>query len=141
MKNLFMYSPTTQGFYPKDEQSQIPYVEAGSLPDDLIDISDEDYDAWFNPPEGKYGAWVDGHPVLADLPPIDYEAINNAKREGLISEALATVATITAKLNMGRKLTQAETDKMNKVLDYIDALNELDLSSGETVEWPAKPTV
>lgn len=141
MKNSFIYSPTTQGFYPKDKQAQLPYIEAQSLPDDLIDISNEDYSAWFNPPEGMASAWIDGHPVLVDIPVPDYKEINISKRGDLISEALSSVVVINTKLNMGRALTSAESDKMNKVLDYIDDLNSLDLSISPTVEWPAKPTI
>ncbi|HAV8470283.1 TPA: tail fiber assembly protein, partial [Escherichia coli] len=43
---------------------------------------------------------------------------------------------LQTKLLMGRKLTQEETSKVNKALDYIDALNSLDISKAPNIEWP-----
>lgn len=103
---------------------------------EFIGITWDQYEMLSNPPEGKMGAWVDGQPVLVDIPAPDYEAINTGIRDSLITSALATVAAINTKLNMGRTLTQAEKDKMNKVLDYVDALNALDMTPPE-ISWPA----
>lgn len=63
-----MYSMKTKGFYPADPESQKPYIEAGSLPDDLVEVSDEDYISFFNPPDGFYLVFDDKGPRLEKLP-------------------------------------------------------------------------
>ncbi|WP_282748892.1 tail fiber assembly protein, partial [Hafnia paralvei] len=39
----------------------------------------------------------------------------------------------------GRKLTQAETTRLNAVLDYIDAVTATDTSTAPDVIWPEPP--
>ncbi|AWF23805.1 caudovirales tail fiber assembly family protein (plasmid) [Escherichia coli] len=39
----------------------------------------------------------------------------------------------------GRKLTQAETTRLNAVLDYIDAVTATDTSTAPDINWPAPP--
>lgn len=136
-----MYSSKTQGFYPSDEEGQVPYVEAGSLPDDLTEISDEDYDAWINPPVGKCSAWVEGRPVLIDAPAVNYVLEAETKRQKLLSDAQAATYNINLKLAMGRTLTDKEKVKANAWLDYVDALNDLDLSTAPEIDWPELPAI
>jgi len=136
-----MYSSKTQGFYPSDKEGQMPYIEAGSLPDDLVEISDEDYAAWVNPPDGKCSAWVDGRPVVTVLPSVDYVALARDKRKELEAAASAATYTLSLKLQMGRKLTAAETAKVNAWLDYSDALAATDLSDAPDIKWPPEPTL
>ncbi|EMR6424198.1 tail fiber assembly protein, partial [Escherichia coli] len=38
-----------------------------------------------------------------------------------------------------RKLTQAETTRLNAVLDYIDAVTATDASTAPDINWPAPP--
>ena len=136
-----MYSSKTQGFYPSDEEGQVTYIEAGNLPDDLEEISDDDYAAWVNPPEGKCSAWVDGRPVVVDLPSVNYVALAQDKRNELQAAANAATYTLSLKLQMGRKLTAAETAKVNAWLDYHDALEATDLSDAPDIRWPPEPTL
>jgi len=136
-----MYSSKTQGFYPSDEEGQMPYVEAESLPDDLMEISDDDYAAWVNPPAGKCSAWVEGKPVLIDAPAVNYVQEAETKRQRLLSEAQSATYNINLKLAMGRTLTDKEKVKVNAWLDYVDALNDIDLSTAPDIDWPEQPTV
>ena len=46
---------------------------------------------------------------------------------------------IQLKLQAGRKLTQAETARLNAVLDYIDAVAAIDTSIAPDVIWPELP--
>lgn len=136
---MMMYSSKTQGFYPSDEEEQVPYDESGNLPDDLTEISDEDYSAWVNPPAGKCSAWVKGKPVLIDAPAVNYVQEAEMKRQKLLSEAQAATYTINLKLAMGRTLTDKEKVKVNAWLDYVDALNDIDLSTASDIDWPEQP--
>lgn len=110
----------------------------GFSDDDLTPISREDYDAWFNPPAGKYGAWVDGKPVLVDVPLPDYLTINGNEAQRLKDSAMSSVQVFVTKLNIGRTLTAAEKAKVNAVLDYCDAIDLVDLTVSNP-EWPELP--
>lgn len=59
-----------------------------------------------------------------------------AQRQSLIDAAMASISLIQLKLQAGRKLTQAETTRLNAVLDYIDAVTATDTSTAPEVIWP-----
>lgn len=61
------------------------------------------------------------------------------KRQSLIDAAMASISLIQLKLRAGRKLTQAETTRLNAVLDYIDAVEATDTSTAPDVIWPELP--
>ncbi|MCV9243981.1 tail fiber assembly protein [Escherichia coli] len=48
------------------------------------------------------------------------------KKQSLIDTAMASISLIQLKLQAGRNLTQAETTRLNAVLDYIDAVTATD---------------
>ncbi|MBW0928178.1 tail fiber assembly protein, partial [Shigella sonnei] len=100
------------------------------------------------------GAIKDGYVTLSPLTPYDKwdgekwvtdtEAQHSAaldaaevKRQSLIDAAMASISLIQLKLQAGRKLTQAETTRLNAVLDYIDAVAATDTSTAPDVIWPA----
>ncbi|EFB7474211.1 tail fiber assembly protein [Escherichia coli] len=62
-----------------------------------------------------------------------------AQRQSLIDAAMASISLLQLKLQAGRKLTQAETTRLNAVLDYIDAVMATDTSNAPGVIWPAPP--
>ncbi|MBD3099420.1 tail fiber assembly protein [Escherichia coli] len=62
-----------------------------------------------------------------------------AQRQSLIDAAMASISLIQLKLRAGRKLTQAETTRLNAVLDYIDAVTATDISTAPDVIWPELP--
>ena len=62
-----------------------------------------------------------------------------AQRQSLIDAAMASISLIHLKLQSGRKLTQAETTRLNAVLDYIDAVESIDTSNAPDIEWPVSP--
>ncbi len=64
---------------------------------------------------------------------------NPAQRQSLIDAAMASISLIQLKLQAGRKLTQAETTRLNAVLDYIDAVTATDTSTAPDVIWPELP--
>lgn len=134
-----MYSSSHKGFFPSDLEGKLPYIEAKTLPSDLVEMSDDDYLAWFNPPDGMVGLWIDGKPVLSDMPEIDYVAIAEADRERLLYEAQSATYSINLKLAMGRSLTDSEKVKANAWLDYTDTLNAIDLSTAPNIDWPVTP--
>ncbi|EFD0435497.1 tail fiber assembly protein, partial [Escherichia coli] len=102
------------------------------------------------------GAIKDGYVTLSPLTPYDKwdgekwvtdtEAQHGAaveaaeaQRQSLIDAAMASISLIQLKLQAGRKLTQAETTRLNAVLDYIDAVTATDTSTAPDVIWPELP--
>ncbi|MGS4449957.1 tail fiber assembly protein [Enterobacter roggenkampii] len=124
------------------------YQCAGTWPADGIEISDEDA-SLFNgskEPSGKMVSMVDGLLCWVDRPaPVltkeQLVAAAEAKRQSLIDQAMQSISVIQLKLQAGRKLTVAETEKLNSTLDYIDAVTATDVSTAPDITWPEHPAV
>lgn len=134
------YSPSENIAYPARLMES--YKDAGTLPEDLMEISDEAFQQYFieMPPAGKYrAASEDGSPEWVDIAQPSKDAlisIAEQERQNRIDTALNLIAVIQLKLQAGRKLTTEETASLNNVLDYIDAVNNTDISMAPDIEWP-----
>ncbi|AYN29718.1 phage tail protein [Buttiauxella sp. 3AFRM03] len=60
------------------------------------------------------------------------------ERARLISDAKGKIVVSQTKLVLGRTLTDKQTTSLNMWLDYIDALEELDLTES-SINWPPFP--
>ena len=91
-------------------------------------------------PLTPYDKW-DGEKWVTDTEAQHSAALDAAevKRQSLIDAAMASICLIQLKLRAGRKLTQAETTRLNAVLDYIDAVTATDTSTAPDVIWPELP--
>ncbi|ENP1107851.1 tail fiber assembly protein, partial [Salmonella enterica subsp. enterica serovar 1,4,[5],12:i:-] len=91
-------------------------------------------------PLTPYDKW-DGEKWVMDTEAQHSAAVEaaEAKRQSLIDAAMASISLIQLKLRAGRKLTQAETTRLNAVLDYIDAVEATDTSTAPDVIWPELP--
>lgn len=125
------------GFYSSEFLGTIK--SNGLLMEDLTPISQEDYDSWWNPPEGKYGGWVDGHPVLLDIPPVDYVHLAEIKKSGLRGEADYIIAPLQDAVDVG-DATEQEIYQLNLWKSFRMKLNRVDLSNAPNIDWPEKPT-
>ena len=74
-------------------------------------------------PLTPYDKW-DGEKWVTDTKAQHNAAVEGAElqRQSLIDDAMSSIVLIQLKLQAGRKLTQAETTRLNAVLDYIDAV-------------------
>ena len=74
-------------------------------------------------PLTPYDKW-DGEKWVTDTEAQHSAAVDaaEAQRQSLIDAAMASIGLIQLKLQAGRKLMQAETTRLNAVLDYIDAV-------------------
>lgn len=63
-----------------------------------------------------------------------------ADKRARIDTATSRIVVWQTKLLMGRKLTDAESASLNAWMDYIDALEAVDISSAPAICWPVKPT-
>lgn len=134
-----MYSIKTKGFYPSDKEAQRIYLDVGTLPDDLLVISDEQYADFLNPPDGFYSVFDENGPRTERIPETDYKAAAQRHRDELLDEASLKIAIWQTKLLMGRKLTTDETASLNAWMDYIDAVTAVDTSSAPDIIWPEIP--
>ncbi|MBW4200704.1 tail fiber assembly protein [Enterobacter cloacae subsp. cloacae] len=64
------------------------------------------------------------------------EKAGSTKKE-LIANALSQISVIQLKLQSGRRLSESETEKLNITLDYIDEVENIDISMAPNVQWPS----
>ncbi|WP_313087167.1 tail fiber assembly protein [Atlantibacter hermannii] len=137
----FYYSVTTNGAYPESDIEL--YKASGTWPDDAVLMSAEVFSEFFSelPPAGKVRiAGPDGLPAWADIPqPSKEELINQAEqqKQRRIDDAMQSISVLQLKLQAGRKLTVDETDKLNRTLDYIDAVTGTDTATAPDIIWPS----
>ncbi|MBA7745197.1 tail fiber assembly protein (plasmid) [Enterobacter roggenkampii] len=139
-----VYSPSEHVIY--NATFYEDYKRAGTWPADGIEISDEDAIRFngSNEPTGKMLDYQNGSFCWVDRPAPELTkeqliAIAEGKRESLIDQAMQSISVIQLKLQAGRKLTTAETEKLNNTLDYIDAVTATDTSTAPEVNWPELP--
>ncbi|ENO8555873.1 tail fiber assembly protein [Yersinia enterocolitica] len=137
---MYCFSATTLSFYPK-ELLEI-YADAGTLPADLVEIDDDVYLEFINPPAGKVRvAGKDGLPAWEDIPlPTKEQLIEQteAKKQSLIAEVNTETEMLRAKLALGR-IKDDEKALLNAWLDYLDELEAVDVSTAPDIEWPVAP--
>ncbi|EAB9602730.1 tail fiber assembly protein [Escherichia coli] len=105
---------TAPGDYPENTTTIAP----------LTPYDEWNGEKWVTDTEAQHGAAVDAA---------------EAQRPLLIDTAMASISLIQLKLQAGRKLTQAETIRLNAVLGYIDAVTATDTSTAPDVIWPELP--
>ncbi|HFV9294931.1 TPA: tail fiber assembly protein [Serratia fonticola] len=143
MEYQYFYSKTTGGFYNVAEKNAYE-ASLNGWPVDAVAITEDEYNDLFN---GQATGKViiaddDGKPYLAMQPePTNEQLVAAAEqqRQSLIADAIQSISVIQIKLQAGRKLTVAETAKMNLVLDYIDDVQSVNVSIASNIEWPNKP--
>lgn len=129
-------------FYPYFEKEL--YEQAGSWPAGGVDVDEEIREKFFIYPEGKcIGADGDGYPEWVNLPPPTHEeAVRNAeeKKKQLISSANSYMNSKQwpGKAAIGR-LNGEGLALYNTWLDYLDALEYIDVSGAPDIEWPGIP--
>ncbi|MTD26243.1 tail fiber assembly protein [Erwinia sorbitola] len=65
-----------------------------------------------------------------------------SKQASLIDEATKRIAVWQTKLLMGRKLSDDDSAALNAWMDYIDAVEAIDVSTVDAdmhIAWPAEP--
>lgn len=138
--NNYKFSPKTNSFYP--ESLLELYKEAGTLPDDLLGVSDEVYSIFSGqPPDGKVRGNNDGVPTWVDIPPPTDEeqkadAIN--KKNSLMSIATSRIDPLQDADDLGIA-SDAELLRLKEWKKYRAILNRVDVNSKE-IDWPVIPS-
>ncbi|WP_336795701.1 tail fiber assembly protein [Erwinia aphidicola] len=137
----YFYSAKNNGFYPDVLRDE--YEQAGSWPDDLVEISDETYNALFDGQSaGKViTAGDDGHPVLTNpAPPTDEELIAQAdsRVKSLMAYATSAIAPLQDAEDLGMQ-TDDEAAMLKAWKKYRVQLNRVDTSRAGAIDWPEVP--
>ena len=90
-------------------------------------------------PLTPYDKW-DGEKWVTDTKAQHNAAVDAAElqRQSLIDDAMSSIVLIQLKLQAGRKLTAEETVKL---LDYIDVVAAIDISTAPDINWPKLPEI
>ncbi|WP_222941836.1 tail fiber assembly protein [Xenorhabdus indica] len=118
------------------------YIDAGTWPDDGVEVSDKIYRKFMAPPAGKRCiAGDDGLPVWGDIPPPTPEERQQqaeSKKRYRMSQAANTIAPLqdAVDLDMATKEEKAALVVWKK---YRVLLNRVDCSTAPDIAWPEPP--
>ncbi|MBN1085949.1 tail fiber assembly protein [Erwinia aphidicola] len=138
---MYFYSAKNNAFYPDVLRDE--YEQAGSWPDDLVEISDEGYDALFaGQSDGKViTPGDDGHPTLIDPPPLTDQQLV-AQANALVKSLMASATTAIAPLQYAVDLemaTDEEQARLKKWKKYLVLLSRVDTTKAPDIDLPEKP--
>ncbi len=126
--------------YVADHRGEIIYSTETGESKEITALGDYPENTTTIAPLTLFDKW-DGEKWVTDTEAQHSAAVEaaEAQRQSLIDAAMASISLIQLKLQAGRKLTQAETTRLNAVLDYIDAVTATDTSTAPDVIWPELP--
>ncbi|HAE76470.1 MAG TPA: phage tail protein [Morganella sp. (in: Bacteria)] len=133
---MYKFSAETTGFYLIGFHTDIPA--------DAVDITEDKWRELMSGQEAGKIITADetGHPVLLERPATTHEQyveLAEQHKQTLIDAAMSSISVIQLKLQAGRKVTDAETLRLNVTLDYIDAVTATDTDTAPDIIWPVKP--
>lgn len=119
------------------------YEVAGTWPVDAMALSNAQALEFMSAaPVGKIMlAGTDGLPMWGDVPPLSPAELSHQaeqKKRRLIDDAQEVISIWQTKLLLGR-ISDTEKVCLNSWLDYIDALQAVDITAAPNISWPARP--
>ncbi|CAI2427909.1 Caudovirales tail fibre assembly protein [Serratia proteamaculans] len=139
--NNYKFSATTTGFYPVSMLDS--YDQAGTLPTDLVDVTDEGYDTFTGTaPEGKTrGSNKGGQPAWVDIPKPTPEQMRSQaiyRKQAEMAKAEDVIAPLerAVKLDMATDEEKAQLDAWER---YSVLLSRVDTDKAPDIEWPERP--
>lgn len=139
--NKFYFSPTTLSFYPKELIAS--YESAGTLPADVIPVSDEVFNEYSGtPPDGKIRfLGNDNLPTWGDIPPPSQVELIAA------AEAKKAQLRVTTDSEIGWRqdavdaniATEEEAADLLAWKKYRVLLMRVDTSKAPDIVWPVSP--
>lgn len=136
----YKFSEKTNGFYPVELLES--YEEAGTLPPDLLSVTDETYAIFIErPPEGKVRGSKQGMPAWVNIPlPSKEQAKEHAdiKKQQLTYESDAIILPLERAVRLGMA-TNEEKVQLDAWERYSVLLSRVDVSEGLDIEWPSPP--
>lgn len=139
---MYFYSAKNNAFYPDVLRDE--YEQAGSWPDDLVEISDVAYNALFaGQSDGKViTPGDDGHPVLTDPPPPTNEQLAaqaNSRIKSLMAQATTAIAPLQDAEDLGIQ-TDEEAAMLKAWKTYRVLLSRV-TPEDEKINWPDMPVI
>lgn len=142
MKAYFI--PSVPTFIPEAWKSDGTYTKENWPSDAVLLTEEETSEYWMvTPPDGKKLGVIDGKPAWIDIPPPTHEElIQTAEREKQ-RRIKAANDYINNKQWPGKaaigRLKGEELAQYNLWLDYLDALEVVDISRAPDIDWPKPP--
>ena len=138
---MYFYSAINNAFYPDVLRDE--YELAGSWPNDLVEISNDAYDALFaGQSDGKViSPGDDGHPTLIDPPPLTDEQLvaqANALVKSLMAYATSAIAPLQYAVDL-EMATAEEQTRLKKWKKYLVLMSRVDTSKAPDIDLPEKP--
>lgn len=138
----YLFSAITNAFYPISlketyEDSNVDFSSSVSVSEDIFTTFTSE------PPTGKVRiVGKDGYPEWGDIPPPTHEELvaeSEAEKQRRIDQANDYInrKQWPGKAAIGR-LKGDDLTQYNLWLDYIDALESIDVSKAPDIEWPIK---
>ncbi|HIE8862976.1 TPA: tail fiber assembly protein [Klebsiella quasipneumoniae subsp. similipneumoniae] len=134
------FSPSLNAFIPAEWKTDGTYPE-NKWPADAVAATEEEILMFWkiNPPSGMALGNECGRPAWLKLPEKTKQELIAAaenKRDSLISTSMQSISFIQLKLQAGRQLSEPEKNKLNNVIDYIDALSAVETGTAPDIDWP-----
>ncbi|ULH12442.1 tail fiber assembly protein [Serratia marcescens] len=133
----YKFSATTKSFYPVEMLDM--YEQAGTLPADLVDVTDADYITFTGqPPAGKMRGSKGKKPAWVDIPPPTPEETRQGwvtNKTRLLEEAEAVIRVLERAVKLDMATTE-EKAKLEAWERYSVLLSRVDV---DNPEWPDKP--
>lgn len=138
----YLYSSKNDAFYPLDLKDM--YEEAGSWPDDGIEVADDVFNQFTGePPKNQHrGGDADGLPSWIANPPPSHEdevAVAEQQKSSLLSEAQQTISIWQSELQLGI-ISDEDKASLTAWISFIKAVKAVDTSNAPDIAWPIEPS-
>lgn len=139
----YIYSPSQNMIIPVALKQY--YVDAGTWPDDPVEISDETAEEFSQQfPQGKTLSHDENNqPCWIELPPPTHEEQVEAaehQRQQLLQEADEETADWRVELMLG-DISEEDKEKLSAWMDYKKQVKAVDTSTAPDITWPTPPEV
>ncbi|WP_130100506.1 tail fiber assembly protein [Siccibacter turicensis] len=139
----YIYSAISDNFYIFSEKAR--YLANDAWPSDGVSVSEAVFSEFTQAiPEGKQrGSNNKGYPEWIDIPPPTHEELvemDELKRQRLKGNAHSIISENQwpSRLALGR-INDQEKKQFSAWIDYIDALDVVDISAAPDTKWPEVP--
>lgn len=135
----YVWSASNNAFFEKNLFDR--FISAGWSLDDAIDVSDDIFNEYTNPPEGKARIVKAGHPAWSEIPPLSNEELSAAadvKKADLRVRADSEINWRQDAIDAGLA-TIEETAALTEWKKYRVLLMRVDTSKAPDIEWPTPP--
>ncbi|MFZ4219696.1 tail fiber assembly protein [Enterobacter ludwigii] len=137
MTMTYFYSASTNAFYPLEFKKD--YEEAGTWPEDTVDISEAEYQDLLNGQSEGLAITPDenGRPTLSE-PVVDPVVVAEGTKRKLLAEAREKIAILQDAVDLGMA-TEDEKFHLIEWKKYRVLLTRIKPEDAPEIEWPVKP--